>query len=310
MGILLLPSSHSRDRRPARCTLRDVTASARSLLAGLLAGAVLLPSAGLAASPPPLPSPSAAPAATVAPTASSAPIALLRWEVVSRRPHDTTAWTEGLVFDAAGRLFESTGINGRSQVRELDPATGEVLRSAPVPDDAYGEGLAIVGDDTLVQLTWKEGTAFTWDKDTFAPTGVLDYAGQGEGWGLCFDGTRLVMSNGSDRLTFRDPTTFAVTGDVAVTAHGQSVTMLNELECVDGKVWANVWQTPYIVRIDPATGVVDGVLDATGIIDPDPAAADPGGSVLNGIAKVPGTDTWLLTGKLWPELIEVRISGA
>ncbi|MFN8623663.1 MAG: glutaminyl-peptide cyclotransferase [Chloroflexota bacterium] len=284
-----------------------MTTHARPLLAGLLAGAVLLPTAGLAASP----SSSAAPSVPAAsPAASLVPLELLRWEVISRRPHDTTAWTEGFAFDAEGRLFESTGLNGRSQVRELDPATGEVLRAVPVPDDAYGEGLAIVGDDTLVQLTWKEGQAFTWAKDTLDQTGVFDYAGQGEGWGLCFDGTRLVMSNGSDRLTFRDPQTFAVLGDVAVTAHGEPVTMLNELECVDGKVWANVWQTPYIIRIDPTTGAVDGVMDATGILVPDPAAADPGGSVLNGIAKVPGSDTFLLTGKKWPEMIEVRIPDA
>jgi glutamine cyclotransferase len=288
-----------------------VTSHARPLLVGLLAGAVLLSPAGSAASPSrgTSPSPLASVPVPSAP-ASPAPVPLLRWEVVSRRPHDTTAWTEGLAFDMEGRLFESTGLNGRSQLRELDPATGRVLRSAPVPDDDYGEGLAIVGDETLVQLTWKEGTAFTWAKDTFERTGTFDYTGQGEGWGLCFDGTRLVMSNGSDQLTFRDATTFAVLGEVAVTVRGQSLPMLNELECVDGKVWANVWQTPYIVRIDPATGAVDGVLDATGILVPDPGTADPGGSVLNGIAKIPGVDTFLLTGKRWPEMIEVRIPDA
>jgi glutamine cyclotransferase len=239
-------------------------------------------------------------------SASPAPIARLEWEVVRRMAHDTTAWTEGLLYDETGRLYESTGINGQSQVRELDPDTGEVLRFVATPDDAYGEGLAIVGDE-FIQLTWKEGQAYRFDRATLTPQGSFDYTGQGEGWGLCNDGARLVMSNGSDTLTFRDPATFAIIGTVAVTASGQPLDRLNELECVDGAVWANVWETPYIVRIDPATGLVTGVLDATGLLVPDPSLADRG-AVLNGIAKVPGSDTFLLTGKRWPEAIEVRIS--
>lgn len=269
----------------------------------------LLPAAVLAASPDPsavAPSPSAA----GSPSAPSSPVPMVRlaYEVVRRMPHDTTAWTEGFVFDAEGRLYESTGINGRSQVRELDPTTGEVLRSVDSPDAAYGEGLAPVGD-TLLQLTWKEGRAFIVDRATLEVIGEHDYTGQGEGWGLCNDGIRLVMSNGSDTLTFRDPATFEVLGSVAVTAGGQPLDRLNELECVEGAVWANVWETEFIVRIDPTTGAVTGVLDADGLLEPDPAESDRG-AVLNGIAKVPGTDTFLLTGKLWPEAIEVRITEA
>lgn len=277
-----------------------------ALAAVLLPG--LLPAGAAAASPDPSsgPSASAAPVASPASIASPAPIARLGYEVVRRMPHDTTAWTEGFVFDEEGRLYESTGINGRSQVRELDPVTGEVLRFVASPDAAYGEGLALVGD-TFLQLTWKEGRAFLVDRATFEVVGEHDYAGQGEGWGLCYDGTRLVMSNGSDTLTFRDPATFEVLGTVVVTADGEPVARLNELECVEGDVWANVWETEFIVRIDPGSGAVTAVLDADGLLEPDPAESDRG-AVLNGIAKVPGSDTFLLTGKLWPEAIEVRIT--
>jgi glutaminyl-peptide cyclotransferase len=242
------------------------------------------------------------PATSALPTeapSSPAPIARLGYEVVARRPHDDTAWTQGLLFDADGRLFESTGIIGRSQVRELDPMTGAVLRSAETPGGAYGEGLALVGDRFLVQITWTEGRATAFDKETFGVLDTFDYTGQGEGWGLCFDGTRLVMSNGTPALTFRDPATFAVEGTVEVTANGEPVFAINEL--------ANLWQTDLIVRIDPTTGAVTGVLDLAGILQPHPARTTQG-AYPNGIAKVPGSDTWLLTGKLWPQMIEVRIT--
>jgi glutamine cyclotransferase len=274
-------------------------------------GVVWAVAAAAQATPPPGSSvarPSAAPDASAPswalPSASPAEPVLLRWEVVARYPHDASAWTQGLVFDRSGRLFESTGLIGRSQLRELDPATGAVLRSVMTPDGAYGEGLALVGDQLLVQLTWQDGRAYRYEADTLRLVDTLPYAG--EGWGLCWDGSRLVMSDGSDTLTFRDDATFAVEGTIRVTLDGVPVTRLNELECVDGEVWANVWETHAIVRIDPATGRVTGVLDLTGLLVPDPAGADPG-AVLNGIARLPAGDTWLLTGKLWPEAIEVRI---
>lgn len=286
--------------------------SHRLPILGLLVISALTPTAAGAATPTSTATPVAPATGAPSPVPSAAPaspavIARLGYEVVSRRGHDTTAWTEGLVFDAAGRLFESTGINGRSEVRELDPATGAVLRSVDVPENAYGEGLALIGERMLLQLTWKEGKAIAYDKESLAVLDTFDYAGQGEGWGLCFDGTRLVMSNGSDTLTFRDPATFAVLGTVAVTGAGEPVNRLNELECVDGSVWANVWETDWIVRIDPTTGAVTGALDTTGLLVPHPAATDRG-AVLNGIAKVPGSDTYLLTGKYWPQMVEVRIT--
>jgi glutamine cyclotransferase len=230
---------------------------------------------------------------------------LLDWETVGALPHDTGAWTQGLVIDDQGRLFESTGIVGRTSVRELDRATGEVLRSAAPPDEVYGEGLAMAGD-RLIQITWRDGVALVWDPETFELLGSHRYSG--EGWGLCFDGTDLIMSDGSATLTFRDPVTFEPIGAVEVTAAGQPVEKLNELECVDGAVWANVWETPSIVRIDATTGIVTGVLDMTGLAMPDPSASDPG-AVLNGIAYDPHRGTFLLTGKLWPTMYEVRVTG-
>jgi glutamine cyclotransferase len=228
---------------------------------------------------------------------------MLSWETLGSFPHDPHAWTEGLLIDDAGRLFESTGIVGQTSVRELDRHTGEVLRSAAPPEEVYGEGLAMVGD-RLIQLTWRDEVALAWDPETFELLGSFPYTG--EGWGLCFDGTRLVMSDGSATLTFRDPGTFEPTGSVQVTAAGQPVVKLNELECVGDEVWANVWETDYIVRIDAATGTVTGVLDMTGLAVPDPSASDPG-AVLNGIAYDPEQGTFLLTGKLWPTMYQVRV---
>jgi glutamine cyclotransferase len=234
---------------------------------------------------------------------SPTPVTELGYEIVSVRPHDTQAWTEGLLLDADGRLFESTGISGQTSLREVDPITGVVLRSVSPDGPEYGEGLALV-DDRFIQLTWQDGVALLWDADTFAPAGRIPYAG--EGWGLCHDGERLIMSDGSETLTFRDPTTFDTIGSVAVTLRGEPLDRLNELECVEGWVWANVWETDEIVRIDPATGVVTGILDASGLIEPHPALVDPG-AVLNGIAFDPAAGTFLLTGKLWPSLFEVRL---
>lgn len=231
--------------------------------------------------------------------------AALAWEVVSRRPHDASAWTQGLQLDAQGRLYESTGLEGRSSLREVDPDDGRVLRSANLPADRFGEGLALVGD-RLIQLTWQDGVATTWDAATFEPLATTTY--EGEGWGLCFDGRRLVMSDGSDRLTFRDPDTFEVLGAIAVTLAGAPQDRLNELECVDGSVWANVWQSDRIVRIDPSSGAVTGTLDLPDILVAEPAPGDPAPDVLNGIAWDAASGTFLVTGKLWPELIEIRVS--
>jgi glutamine cyclotransferase len=228
--------------------------------------------------------------------ASGAPV--LRPEVLAELPHDPTAFTQGFEL-ADGGLYEGTGLAGRSQLRELDPVSGAVRRSVPLPGRLFGEGITVVGD-RIWQLTWRDDVVLEWDRTTFTLLRELPLAD--EGWGLCHDGSRLVRSDGTDMLHFQDPTTFAETGSIAVTLDGRPVTELNELECADGQVWANVWQTDRIVRIDPATGRVTAVVDAAGLLD---AGRRAHADVLNGIAAV-GNGEFLLTGKLWPATFRVR----
>ncbi len=221
----------------------------------------------------------------------------LRVQVHARHPHDPGAFTQGLVW-GAGRLFESTGLEGRSSLREVDWQTGTVRRQLSLDDGLFGEGLAMVGTE-LIQLTWKNGRAFARHIEDFSPKRVFSY--EGEGWGLCYDGTALVMSDGSSMLYFRNPDTFAVERTLSVLRDGRAQYMLNELECAHGRVYANVWQTDEIVRIDPITGIVDGVIDASELRREQPRNAD----VLNGIAFVGQLGRFLVTGKLWPIMYEV-----
>ena len=223
-------------------------------------------------------------------------------EVLRTVPHRTSAFTQGLVF-ADGTIYESTGLVGRSSLASIDPATGEVSEEVAVDATVFAEGLAEVGDE-LIQLTWQDGIAYRYDIGSLEPVDAHPYTG--EGWGLCHDGERLVMSDGSPELTFRDPTTFAETGRITVDRDGRPVEELNELECVDDVVYANVWHTDEIVAIDAATGDVQAVVDASPLRDRlDPPVTDPE-SVLNGIAHDPAADTFWLTGKRWPQLFEVR----
>ena len=262
------------------------------VLAALLSVAPLVQPATVDAHGEALPSPAV--------SALAPPAPVLSWDLVSRRPHDSEAWTQGLQLDGLGRLYESTGLYGRSTLREVDPARGEVLRSVALPDEQFGEGLALV-DDRLIQLTWQEGVASVWDVETFDLVDTHRY--EGEGWGLCFDGERLVMSDGSSVLTFRDPLTFEIVGRIEVTLDGEPAGRFNELECVGGSVWANLYQTARIARIDPIAGIVDGLLDLEPLWIEQPEDA----SILNGIAYDAGADTFLVTGKFWPELIEIRL---
>lgn len=227
----------------------------------------------------------------------------LRPAVLAELPHDPEAFTQGLEIGPDGALFEGTGRAGRSQLRELDPATGAVRRAVPLPGRLFGEGITVV-DDRIWQLTWQDGVALEWDRTGF--TLLRQVPIDGEGWGLCRDGDRLVRSDGTERLRFHDPATFAETGSVAVTLDGEPVTELNELECVEGQVWANVWRTDRIVRIDPADGRVTAVVDAAGLLDAERRA---GSDVLNGIAAL-GDGEYLLTGKLWPATFRVHFTPA
>lgn len=223
----------------------------------------------------------------------------LRAEVLETRPHDRSAFTQGLEL-ADGVLYEGTGIAGSASLRKLDPVTGEVKQQAAVPNGYFGEGITVV-EEVIWQLTWQDGQVLRWNRADLSLLGQFPL--EGEGWGLCRDGNRLIMSDGTGTLSFRDPRTFARTGSVTVSRAGATVSKLNELECVNGAVWANVWQSEEILRIDPNTGVVTDVVDAAGLL---PKEQQEGVDVLNGIAAIPGTDEFLLTGKLWPALFRVK----
>jgi glutaminyl-peptide cyclotransferase len=224
----------------------------------------------------------------------------VRPEIVAAHPHDRQAFTQGLLVHG-GKLYESTGLLGRSSLRRVVPTTGVVEKSVSLANDLFGEGLALVGD-RLYLLTWQNHIAFTYDLD-FNPVDRFDYAG--EGWGLCYDGQRLIMSDGGSRLFFRNPTTFALLGEVEVRNANGPIANLNELECVGSLVYANVWQTEMILRIDPASGDVLHVIDASGLLT---AAETAGTDVLNGIAYDSATSHFFITGKLWPKLFEVRFA--
>lgn len=226
----------------------------------------------------------------------------LRAEVIEAYPHDPHAFTQGLLLHD-GTLYESTGLHGRSSLRQVELTTGNVLRRIELPKNEFGEGLALAGGK-LVQLTWREGVAPTYDLATFTRNGAFKY--DGEGWGLCFDGTQFVQTDGSHRLIFRDPTTFAITRQLAVTENGQPLAALNELECVGDSVYANVWFTDRIVEIAKMNGVVRASIDASGLLSPAERTALGQGAILNGIARDAANGTFLLTGKLWPKLFRVR----
>nr|CAI78568.1 hypothetical protein [uncultured Aminicenantes bacterium] len=226
-----------------------------------------------------------------------------RVQVVREYPHDPGAYTQGLLFDG-GFLYESTGREGFSSVRKVDLATGAVVKIHRLAERFFGEGLALFGNN-LIQLTWQSGEGFVYDKETFRL--VREFRFEPEGWGLTSDGRRLILSDGTPQLRFLDPLSLEETGRLTVTDGGRRLQNINELEWVRGEIWANIWQSHYIVRIDPQTGRVKGWLDlealaaANATLDID--------SVLNGIAYDPKTDRIFVTGKLWKTLYEIRIAG-
>lgn len=248
-----------------------------------------------AASRPPAPSPSpAAPAPQMEPP-------VLPVTVVARLPHDPQAFTEGLIWHD-GALYESTGREGESEVRRVEPATGRITARARIPAAQFGEGLARVGDD-LISLTWHDGIAHRWRARDLKPLGTLRYAG--EGWGLAGDARDLWQSDGSAVLIRRDPKTLAERGRLPVTLRGRPLREVNELEMVDGQILANVWHTPFLVRIDPASGRVTAIVDLRPLVA-EIGATDPE-AVANGIAWDPKGKRLFVTGKLWPTTFEIRI---
>jgi glutamine cyclotransferase len=232
--------------------------------------------------------------------APSATLPIYGFTVVRSYPHDPSAFTQGLQF-IDGVLYEGTGLNGRSSIRRVNLETGNVLKQHNIDPQYFGEGITIFGND-LIELTWQSEIAFVYDRNTFALKKSFKYSG--EGWGLTHDGTNLIMSDGTEYLRFLDPATFAERRRVRVTGVGQPVKNLNELEWVKGEIFANVWMTDYIARIDPATGRINAYIDLRGLMPANDSSRD----VLNGIAYDASSDRLFVTGKLWPRLFEITLA--
>ena len=230
-------------------------------------------------------------------------VPLLAPVVLNEYPHDSSAFTQGLLWHD-GYLYESTGLWGQSSLRRVDLESGAPETTIALDDAYFAEGLERLGD-RLIQLTWRAGLAFVYDFDTLERIDTIEYAG--EGWGLCYDGRYLFMSDGTSRLSIRSPETFELVFRGAVTLEGQVIPaqLLNELECVGEYVYANAWNTDYIFRIDKYTGVVSAVIDASGLLTAGEREGLASGSVLNGIAYNSESETFYITGKNWPKLFEV-----
>jgi len=235
------------------------------------------------------------------PAASPRAAPVWTFKIVNTYPHDPQAFTQGLVFED-GILYESTGLLGRSSVRRVDLKTGAVLQLHRLPAQLFGEGLTVFGD-RLIQLTWQTGVGFVYDKRSFRLLEEFRY--QGEGWGLTHDGKRLIMSDGTATLRFLHPETYGEVGRITVFDENGPVAGLNELEFVRGEVYANVWPSSRIIRIDPASGRIRAWLDLDALLHRN-AAFNPD-AVLNGIAYDPRGDRLFVTGKLWAHLYEIRV---
>jgi len=243
-----------------------------------------------------------APASSIAAQRKPAPVQ--SYKVVATFPHDTSSFTQGLVFASDGQLYESTGLEGESTLRRVDIATGQTLQKIDVPSQYFAEGLAMVGDE-LLQLTWRHKLGFVYDRKTFKQKRTFSY--KTEGWGIAYDGTAsLVMSDGSDTLTFLDPKSLAVAKTLRVMDAGRPVSNLNELEWIEGEIWANIWMTDRIARISPRTGEVNAWIDLSSLY---PASQRmPPADVMNGIAYDKATRRIYITGKKWPRLYQITVS--
>jgi glutaminyl-peptide cyclotransferase len=232
--------------------------------------------------------------------AARAALPVYGYTVVRTYPHDPTAFTQGLQY-LDGFLYEGTGQNGQSTIRKVALETGEVLQRRELAKEHFGEGITVWKTD-IYQLTWQSGIGFVYDRQTFAPKRTFRYTG--EGWGLTSDASGLIMSDGTSALRFIDPATFAERRRLPVTALGRPVARLNELEYVKGEIFANVWTTDQVARIDARTGLVASWIDLAGLLTPrERATAD----VLNGIAYDSAGDRLFVTGKWWPKLFEIRL---
>ena len=266
------------------------------------ATSLVLPTAPPSATPPPTPIATATPTVPISrlPTATPPPIPVYTYRVVAVYPHDPTAFTQGLVY-ADGVLYESTGLYGQSSLRRVALKNGAVEQALAVGPDFFAEGLALL-DGRLYQLTWQSHVGFIYARESLARLGEFSYPT--EGWGLTTDGTRLIMSDGTDTLYFLDAQTLSKTHQIEVRANGAPVTRLNELEWVESEVWANIWQTDFLARIDPHSGEVVGWVDLSGLLSAQERAQT---DVLNGIAYDAGEGRLFVTGKLWPYLFQIEL---
>ena len=245
------------------------------------------------------PEPAAAPALQPEETAE---VPVYGFKIINTYPHDPNAYIQGLVYEN-GFFYEGTGLKGRSTLRKVELETGKVLQLTNLLPELFGEGITIFGD-RIIQLTWHAGIGFVYDQESFELLQLFNYPT--EGWGITHDGERLIMSDGTANLYFWDPDSLAEIGRVEVFDNGQPVTWLNELEYINGEIFANVWQTDRIARIDPDTGRVVGWIDLTGLQSPEDRSQQRG-AVLNGIAYDADNDRLFVTGKLWPKLYEIEL---
>jgi len=235
------------------------------------------------------------------PRQAAAQIPVYGYHIVHVFPHDRNAFTQGLVYHD-GFLYEGTGLNARSTIRKVRLDTGEVLQQYAIAPQYFGEGVTDWGQ-SLLQLTWQSKIGFVYDRATFGITRTFSY--EGEGWGLTHDTSTLILSDGTPRLRFLDPSTFEEIGSYTVRDGGTPVANLNELEYVRGEIYANVWQTDRVVRIAPSTGQVTGWIDLAGLLTDSDRTVPV--DVLNGIAYDAAGDRLFVTGKLWPKVFEITL---
>jgi glutaminyl-peptide cyclotransferase len=272
------------------------------LLWGLISALIFCACSGSPPNSSPLTS---APATALSPPSISAapsppPVQLYTYKIINVYPHDAGAFTQGLVFDN-GNLYEGTGLYKESSLRRVDLETGRILQSHQLPVEFWGEGITVF-KDTLIQLTWQTHIGFVYDKNSFEILRQFSYPN--EGWGLTSDGDRLIMSDGSSRLFFRDPLTLEPIGSIEVTDNGSPVQNINELEYINGRIYANVWPSDRIAIIEPQNGRLSGWLDLTGLLQTQGSATRA--DVLNGIAFDSLTGRLFITGKWWPHLFEIQ----
>ena len=234
-------------------------------------------------------------------TETAAPPVNYSYQIINIYPHDSSAFTQGLAF-IDGKLYEGTGQQGRSSLREVELQTGHVLKKVEVPEPYFGEGIALL-NGKIYQLTWQHDVGFIYDAKSFEQVGKFNYTG--EGWGLTTDGHSLILSDGSNRIRFLDPDSFRVTKTIAVLDGKLPVNELNELEYVNGEIYANIWHDQRIVTIDPQTARVTGWIDLTGLLPPGDVQDEE--AVLNGIAYDEAGKRLFVTGKLWPRLFEIKL---